>query len=370
MDTRSENRQKWVAFANMVALPVLLRVETMPIEQHKDAGRETSSRAEALSRVLAGLSSWFALPPDDLSPSEEILVRNPLYGAAIAAIERFFNDAHCTRQSVIDAGYFSQAFLRCPSLFYKQKLPTRTRITQYIKSSRMFCPIANNWIVMAGLSEAFLYTVRGLHHFDPMRLEYAIRTTNDWYKGDGIYGDGKFLQNDYYNSIVVHPGLHDILKAVKGYHSEWDAFAPKFEERFARYSVILERMISPEGTYPIVGRSALYKLGCFHALAYAVHQGLYPVNSTPVQHALTACLDKQLPTLMNGEWLAMNFMRNAGLELAETYVSTGSLYAICLVLPLLGIPEKHSFWSSQFEGWTQHNLWGGKSAPRDKCIDY
>ena len=46
-----------------------------------------------------------------------------------------------------------------------------------------------------------------------MRVDYALRQHDQWYKGDGIYGDGPQFHWDYYNSFVIHPMLLDVLDA-------------------------------------------------------------------------------------------------------------------------------------------------------------
>ena len=37
--------------------------------------------------------------------------------------------------------------------------------------------------------------------------------------------------------------------------------------RAKRYAAIQERLISPEGTYPAIGRSIAYRTGAFHLLS-------------------------------------------------------------------------------------------------------
>ena len=47
--------------------------------------------------------------------------------------------------------------------------------------------------------------------WDRMRVDYALRQHEQWYKGDGVYGDGPEFHWDYYNSFVIHPMLLDVL---------------------------------------------------------------------------------------------------------------------------------------------------------------
>ena len=48
-----------------------------------------------------------------------------------------------------------------------------------------------------------------------MRVDYALRQHDQWYKGDGAYGDGPTFHWDYYNSFVIHPMLLDVLDVVR-----------------------------------------------------------------------------------------------------------------------------------------------------------
>ena len=47
-----------------------------------------------------------------------------------------------------------------------------------------------------------------------MRVDYALRQHEQWYKGDGVYGDGPEFHWDYYNSFVIQPMLLDVLDAL------------------------------------------------------------------------------------------------------------------------------------------------------------
>ena len=52
--------------------------------------------------------------------------------------------------------------------------------------------------------------------YDSQRLYYGVnRFIDEWYKGDAWYGDGAELHLDYYNSLVIHPMLTDVLSVMK-----------------------------------------------------------------------------------------------------------------------------------------------------------
>lgn len=42
-------------------------------------------------------------------------------------------------------------------------------------------------------------------------------------------------------------------------------------------------MISPDGAYPVVGRSIAYRFGAFHVLSQAALDGLLPASVTKAQ---------------------------------------------------------------------------------------
>ena len=95
--------------------------------------------------------------------------------------------------------------------------------------------------------------------------------TETWYKGDGIYGDGDSFHWDYYNSYVIQPMFLEVLKTLKeckpGSKENYDKTYDLVLKRAKRYAYILESLISPEGTYPPLGRSLAYRFGVFQLLS-------------------------------------------------------------------------------------------------------
>ena len=78
-------------------------------------------------------------------------------------------------------------------------------------STRPIAPHFNNWLLFSAMVEAGLKALGA--NWDRARVDYALRQHEQWYKGDGAYGDGPELHWDYYNSFVIHPMLVDVLGA-------------------------------------------------------------------------------------------------------------------------------------------------------------
>ena len=64
-----------------------------------------------------------------------------------------------------------------------------------------------------------------------MRVDYALRQHEQWYKGDGAYGDGPAFHWDYYNSFVIHPMLLDVLDACGDETPAWKDLVARASSR-------------------------------------------------------------------------------------------------------------------------------------------
>lgn len=120
---------------------------------------------------------------------------------------------------------------------------------------------------------------------DTARMRYGTdRFLNDFYKGDGMYGDGKFFHMDYYNSYVIHPMLLDVLTVMERHGLSDSCTLATERRRHTRYAAILERMVAPDGSYPVLGRSiTACRFGVFHALGQSALLHALPKEVAPAQ---------------------------------------------------------------------------------------
>ncbi len=183
-------------------------------------------------------------------------------------------------QPVVDAAFLALAIVRAPTeLWQKLDGKTQQHVIAALQSSRVIQPGFSNWLLFSAMVEAALSFMGAW--WDPMRVDYAIRTLDTWYKGDGAYGDGPAFHWDYYNSFVIHPMLLHILDTMARSSSSWDSYRPVMLLRARRYAAIQERMISPEATFPPIGRSLCYRFGAFHFLPRWPCGSNYPRASLP-----------------------------------------------------------------------------------------
>ena len=75
--------------------------------------------------------------------------------------------------------------------------------------------------------------------YDIMRVIYPMRVFQQWYKGDGVYGDGAMFHWDYYNSFVIQPMYVDLVRLFENEHEEIRHMKSVVLKRAARYAQML-----------------------------------------------------------------------------------------------------------------------------------
>ena len=382
METGLQDRQYWVDMLYRVAHPVLNALAneqlqaTMPVEMRPGHERRHVSPLEAFGRTLAGLAPW--LEATGLSPQEDTLrqemrqlAQRALRVGCDPASPDYLNFSQ-DRQPLVDTAFLVQGIMRAPqALWHGLPADTHRLVIDAVKQARVVLPNFNNWLLFAGMVEAFLHWAAS--QGDVVRLDYALRQHEQWYAGDGVYQDGPHFHWDYYNSFVIHPMLLDISRAVQGVSPLWDELSRPFLPRAQRYAQILERLIAPDGTFPAVGRSIAYRSGAFHLLAQLAWQQQLPAGLAPAQvrGALTAVIQQTLAkphTFDQQGWLRIGLSGHQP-GLGEIYISTGSLYMCTLSFLPLGLSPQQPFWAGAAQPWTSQRLWAGDDMPYDAAQD-
>jgi len=377
-------RKIWLNYLEKLADPVLtalasdqlkakMPVETRNPEQVKDRAKYT--HLEAFGRLLSGIAPW--LQADGLS-SDEKRLQDKYFGLSIKSIgnavdpkaKDYMNWGEEGGQPLVDASFFAYALIRCPKLWRGLGSQTQQKVITCLRKTHDFKPPENNWLLFAAMIEAFFITVN--EPFDMGKIEYAIRRHQEWYKGDGLYGDGAEFHWDYYNSFVIHPYLYDILKIVAAKDAAFEPTRKQVLEHNLRYAIIQERFIAADGSYPPIGRSITYRTGAFHHLANMALQHQLPAQLKPAQvrGALTAVINKVTAPkdiFDSKGWLQIGLYGHQP-SLGENYISTGSLYLCSAILLPLGLPKSDPFWSSPDEDWTAKKEWNGADMMADHSL--
>ena len=377
------DRAAWLAMLLKIAGPVIqalaanqlkkrMPVEALPGNAPK---RALFTHLEAFGRTLSGLAPW--LGTSGLDAAEE---RQRAEWAELArkGLGNIVNPAASDRldfaagsQCLVDAAFLALGLLRAPGVLW-QPLDgdVKKRLAAALQSTRRIKPGQNNWLLFSAIIEAF-FASAGIAWL-PEPVEDAIAAHMEWYQGDGTYGDGPELHWDYYNSFVIQPMLLAILDAMRPVDPRWEKHRAVIEKRARRYAAVQERLIAPDGSYPATGRSIAYRCGAFHHLATMALRRTLPDNVSPeqVRGALSAVMQRTLgaaDTFDAGGWLRIGLAGHQP-SLAESYISTGSLYLCTTAFLPLGLPPSDPFWTAPRTGWTSQKIWAGADLPADHAI--
>ncbi|MCD8385890.1 MAG: DUF2264 domain-containing protein [Bacteroidales bacterium] len=379
------DRQTWIDQMTKIANPVLENLangtlkQNMPFESlSNDPKRQEVSYLEAVGRTICGIAPWLELGPDDSAEGKlrahyiDLVVRGLKNAVNPDSADHLIFDDNQISQPLVDAAFLAQGVLRAPTQIWGNlDQETRDRLIAEWKASRNIQPYESNWLLFASIIEGALLEFTG--DYNAERLSYGIDKFRDqWYKGDAWYGDGRDFHLDYYNSLVIHPMLTETLMVMDRHGLETNGFLAQQQKRHGRFAQQLERLISPEGSYPVTGRSIAYRFGSFHALADAAFLHILPegLNPAQVRCSMTAVMKRQfgMPhTFDNQGWLRVGYAGNQ-INMGEEYINTGSVYLCMAAFLPLGLPESDPFWRNPPVDWSSLKAWSGIDIGSDHAI--
>ena len=378
-----EDRIFWVSTLQKIAFPVLNNLargslrKNMPFESNSTEGQKFAY-LEAFARVFNGIAPWLELGADS---SQEGKVREKYLRLTLKSIKNAVstnsNDYIFVvepKQSLVEVALFAQGLLRAKTqVWLNLPMDVQARIIRELKNTRIIAPYENHWLLYTSMIEAALLEFTG--ECDKERLTYAIsKFRDDFYMGDAIYSNGEDFEAGYFNSLVIHPMLNDILTVMRKYGLRDGEFLDVQLMRSSRLSSQLERTISPEGTYPLLGKTLSYRCGVFHLLSQAALLKILPRNISPAQvrGALTKVIQRQFTGDQNFSsdgWLICGFNASQ-MEICEDDINTGSLYACCAVFLPLGLKADDIFWKAPSEEWSSQKAWNGHQIQPDQSINF
>ena len=248
---------------------------------------------------------------------------------------------------------------------------TKQRYLTEFRKLRKIDPPYTNWLLFSSTIESFMAKAKG--EYDQYRVNSACRKMEEWYVGDGWYADGPSFSFDYYRSYVFHPMYLETLQAMidakANTRLDYQKYYNRALKRCQKYAIVLERFISPDGTFPVFGRSIPYRLAAMQPLALMAWYQTLPKELTngQVRAALTKVMHRMFDSQQNfneGGFLTIGFCGNQP-NIADWYTNNGSLYMTTLAFMPLGLPANHPFWTDAAQPWTQVKAWIGEAFPKD-----
>lgn len=379
------DREVWCDAAYRMAAPVLsqmsegrlrenMQVEVSPRWDGRDKG---VTYMECFGRLMAGLAPWLSLPDDDTTEGKQ---RKQLREWALKSYAQAVDPGspdyllwNKESQPLVDAAYIAESFLRAyDSLWMPLDKVTKQRYIKEFTQLRRVNPPYSNWLLFSATVETFLRKAGA--EFDYYRIISSFRKMEEWYVGDGWYSDGPHFAFDFYNSFVIQPMYVECLEEItsggtkNGWHWSKNTYGEALK-RMQRFGMILERLISPEGTFPAFGRSITYRTATMQPLSLLAWRGWLPeeLSNGQVRSALTAVIKRMLVGKQNyneGGYLTLGFNGKQP-DISDYYTNNGSLYMASLIFLPLGLSADHPFWTDATQPWTSKKAWGGEAFPKD-----
>ena len=381
------DREYWCQQAYKMAQPVLENMAKGELQKNMqlevspnwDGRNKKVAYMETFGRLMAGIAPWLSLPDDD---TPEGVQRKQLRQWALAAYKNAVDpespDYLAWRghgQALVDAAYVAESLIRgYDALWMPLDEVTKQRYLEEFKQLRRVEPPYTNWFLFSSTIESFIAKAFGTKEYDDFRVMMPIRKTEEWYVGDGWYADGPVFAFDYYTSYVFHAMYLETLQNMidakqNGTRLDYKKYYDRELKRAQKFSIVLERFISPEGTFPVIGRSTPYRLAALQPLALLAWYQKLPsdLSNGQVRAALTKTMHRMFDQQNNyneGGFLTIGFCGSQP-GTADWYTNNGSLYMTSLSFMPLGLPADHDFWTCEPQPWTQVKAWGGQPFPKD-----
>lgn len=379
------DRELWAGILYQMAAPVLSNMSEGKLQENMlvelsptwDGRDKRVTYMECFGRLMAGLAPWLSLPDDDTAEGKQRKqLREWALKSYAQSVDPESKDYLLWRkegQPLVDAAYIAESFLRgYDALWVPLDDLTKQRYIAEFQQLRRVDPPYTNWLLFSSTVECFLKKAGA--QTDYYRITSALRKVDEWYVGDGWYSDGEDFAFDYYNSFVIHPMYVECLEVMTngGKQNIWNVKGGNFPnalKRMQRFGMILERFVSPEGTFPVFGRSITYRTGVLQPLALLSLRGWLPkeLPARQVRAAMTAVIQRMFGDNRNFNaegYLTLGF-NGSQPNISDWYTNNGSLYLASLAFLPLGLPADAPFWTDAPQPWTSKKAWGGEDFPKD-----
>lgn len=396
----ASDRAYWCELAYKMAAPVLKNMAEGTLQKNMmvevsptwDGRNIKVTYMECFGRLMAGIAPWLALPDDETPEGKQ---RKQLrewalkaYANAVDPESPDYLSWDKEGQTLVDAAYLVESFYRAyDALWVPLDQVTKERYLKELAGLHRFSPPYTNWLMFVCMEECFrMYA--GDKGYDKYRIHLALNKMEEWYIGDGFYSDGPDFAFDYYNAYVIQPMYVEALDMIRkrlgdekwmchgkgNLHGANNRYGQALK-RMQKYGVILERFISPEGTFPVVGRSIPYRMAVMQPLAMLAWRKELPkeLSNGQVRAGLTAVMKRMFGEDGNrnfneGGYLTLGFVGSHP-NTADWYTNNGSLYMTSLSFMPLGLPADDPFWTDAPQKWTSKKAWEGDDFPKDHKWD-
>lgn len=333
-----------------------------------------TSPLQAFVRVLSGIGPWLSLGADESEEGRlrahyiELARTGIIHSTDPKAGDFMFGEAQ--RDRIVHAHNLAYPLVVAREQLWEPLTDgQKANVVDALKSHRPFEAFPGTWLWFSAIIEAALWELTGECEME--HIERAVDSYMGWYIGDGYYTNGATFNWDNYNSYVAQPLMLEVLRICRDQgHPLGDHF-DKVKARAFRYAEVLEHMISPEGTFPVIGRSSTYRFAALQHLGYVGARVEWPEVLDPgaTRAAMTTVIKRMIEapgTFDENSWLQPGYVGHQP-SARDRYNNTGALYNCTLGLAHLGMPSDHPFWTAPRAKWFQQRVWSGEDVANQRA---
>lgn len=360
-----DERQQWVISLYKIVYPVLNRMsegsmlEDMSTEQHivEQFGNVESYRMRCFETLVAGLSPWLALAPENTVEGQMRSELQELMVKSLANVVHSSNSHSIARGEsiIISAAYTAQGFLRARNALWEQLDATTKR--SYISDFKTLCKIEWNnekLLPFEAVIQAFLMEVGA--PVDTIYCQCIVERLHRMYAIDNQCNISERREADDISLCESYPMVLDALKIMSRHKianrcADVENIEKKITEKCHIYASQLSQQLLSNDITPMANNPNLSSLTALQTYAYFVLHRMLPDSADirEIRSALTATYNRLYnnPSLFGEKGFLSESSTDVQTNQIKRSNSADCAYSTIFNLLPLGLPADDNFWSAQ-----------------------
>ena len=260
----------------------------------------------------------------------------------------YWGPAHDRSQRCVEMAAIGMMWMLLPEQgWYPLTETEKANLLAWVDEIQRIELVDNNWLFFAILVQEGLRRIGKPELVDNELHDRYLARIDEWYLGDGWYGDGPELPIDHYNGFAMH--FYALLYA----HASSDPQSSRcrrMRQRAGQFAVQFAQWFAETGETVMVGRSLIYRFAtaAFWGLAITAEQDVLSIGAIKGIWARQIRSWRNLP-IFTGDGLLTRGYCYPNLVMCEEYNSPTSPYWAMKAFFPLAFPEEHAFWQVEEE---------------------
>ncbi|WP_111560268.1 DUF2264 domain-containing protein [Paracoccus sediminilitoris] len=276
------------------------------------------------------------------------LLRQALSEGVDPAHPNYWGPVHDYSQRAVEMAAIGMMLMLLPEEgWYPLEDSDKHNLVAWIDGIQRVELVDNNWLFFAILVQEGLRRIGKADLVDETLQERYLARIEEWYLGDGWYGDGPELPIDHYNGFAMH--FYALLYVQYGADAD-SARCRRFRQRAGLFAVEFAQWFAESGETVMVGRSLIYRFAtaAFWGIAATAEQDQLSIGAIKGIWARQIRSWRNLPIFTSDGLLTRGYSY-PNLIMSEEYNSPTSPYWAMKAFFPLAFSEHSDFWHAEEE---------------------